>query len=250
MFTVKEREAIRDSLLSRASADGRVSAGAVTGSASVGKEDEWSDIDLAFGVSRGHKVQDIVDGYSAVMREDFQAVDFMDITAGDWHYRVFLLRSTLQVDLAFAPAESFGAGGPTFKLMFGSAGTAKFGPISPETPSRGWAWLYALHVRSAIARGKLLQAENLLSHLREQVLSLACVRLNLRYDHGREFDLLAAQVRPTVLECLPNWLDAAELARAFGASIQMLVNELKNVQLSNADELETTLRDLARFPAP
>ena len=45
----------------------------------------------------------------------------LDVWSGRWDYRVFLLPSTLQVDLAFVPAEDFGARAPTFKLVFGTA---------------------------------------------------------------------------------------------------------------------------------
>jgi hypothetical protein len=48
MFTVEERERVRERLLGLAEADPAVEAAAVTGSSAVGGADEWSDIDLAF----------------------------------------------------------------------------------------------------------------------------------------------------------------------------------------------------------
>jgi len=49
MYTVAERETLRDALVSAARADSRVAGAALTGSAAVGGEDEWSDI-LRHGV--------------------------------------------------------------------------------------------------------------------------------------------------------------------------------------------------------
>jgi len=81
------------------------------------------------------------------------------VTRGETVYRVFLLSSTLQVDVSFwAPAE-FGAIGPGFRLLFGAAAT----PLTAAAPAAaelvGMGWLHALHARSSIARGRAWQAE-------------------------------------------------------------------------------------------
>ena len=53
MFSVRDREQLRDELVAAAKADSRISGAALTGSGAVGAEDEWSDIDLAFGLVEG-----------------------------------------------------------------------------------------------------------------------------------------------------------------------------------------------------
>jgi len=50
-FTEDDRNQIRARLLERANEDRRVTSSALTGSASRGAEDRWSDIDLFFGVA-------------------------------------------------------------------------------------------------------------------------------------------------------------------------------------------------------
>jgi len=50
MFTPEERAHLRSDLLERAACDCRISGAAITGSATTGREDRWSDIDLALGV--------------------------------------------------------------------------------------------------------------------------------------------------------------------------------------------------------
>src|SRR6476469_8652456 len=129
MFTPADRERVRTAVLERARSDQRISGGAMTGSASVGKEDEWSDIDLAFGVSEDVALSSVLDDYSSLMYEGCSAVHHVDVLSGSWIYRVFFLANTLQVDLAFAPAKDFGAKAPTFKLLFGTA--AELPPAAP-----------------------------------------------------------------------------------------------------------------------
>jgi hypothetical protein len=51
MFTEEDRNQIRARLLERASEDSCLTSAALTGSASRGAEDRWSDIDLFFGVA-------------------------------------------------------------------------------------------------------------------------------------------------------------------------------------------------------
>ena len=76
----------------------------------------------------------------------------LDVTSGAWIYRVFLLPSTLQVDLAFVPAAEFRALAPSFRLVSGEAkGSEPMPPPSAEGLI-AMGWLYGLHARSCIAR--------------------------------------------------------------------------------------------------
>src|SRR5207245_11243581 len=93
----------------------------LTGSASVGAEDKWSDIDLAFGIDSVQPLSAALADWTERMYRDHRALHHFDVRTGTWIYRVFLLEHGLQVDLAFVPASEFGARAPTFRLLFGSA---------------------------------------------------------------------------------------------------------------------------------
>src|SRR5262249_48589716 len=146
MFTAADRDRIRSELIESARSDARLTGAAITGSRATGQEDRWSDIDLAFGVDG--EVAAVLAHWTAHMYERHGALDHLDVAAGPWIYRVFLLASTLQVDLAFAPTADFGARTPAFQRVFGEAAALPhIGP--PEVRSLiGFAWLYALHARS------------------------------------------------------------------------------------------------------
>ena len=109
MFSPEERESIRAALVSMAVADKRVTGAALTGSGALGHEDAWSDIDLAFGVADEVDLPGVIADWSDQIYQEHAAVHHTDVTSGATIYRVFLLSSTLQVDIGFSPASQFGA---------------------------------------------------------------------------------------------------------------------------------------------
>jgi hypothetical protein len=245
LFSVTERDRLRALLISAASADERITGVALTGSASIGAEDRWSDIDLAFGFAAGTELGAAIADWTAVMYADHGAVHHLDVTSGGTTYRVFLLASTLQVDLAFAPEAEFGANAPTFRLLSGRAvPRAQAGP-SDTVELIGLAWLYGLHARSSIARGRVWQAEYMVSGVRDHVLALACLRHGLPAAQGRGMDRLPAEVTGPLTGALVRSLEVAELGRAFRVATQVLLTEIGAVDAVLAERLSRTLRELA-----
>src|SRR2546423_766517 len=53
MFTVEERERIRERLVGMGRADPRIEAAAAVGASALDGGDRWSDLDLAFGLAEG-----------------------------------------------------------------------------------------------------------------------------------------------------------------------------------------------------
>lgn len=244
MFTSDERAALRDTLVAAARADRRIDGAALTGSAAAGAEDRWSDIDLAFGLAEGADQAAVLAGWTASMYAAHGAVAHFDVPRGGTIYRVFLLASTLQVDIAFAPAAEFGAIAPTFRLLFG---TARDQPAAapPEAAGLvGMGWLYALHARSSIERGRGWQALSMIDGLREQVIALACLRHDLPAWQGRGVDRLPAAVTEPLLGSLAGSLDEATLRRAFAVATEALLTEAGHVDPELAARLAAPLRAL------
>src|SRR6188472_2964970 len=107
MYTPDERAQLRSEILEYAASDRRIGGVAVTGSSAAGREDRWSDIDLAFGVAGAGTMAEVLADWTRRMYERHGAADHTDVHAGPWVYRVFLLSNTLQVDLAFVPQAEF-----------------------------------------------------------------------------------------------------------------------------------------------
>lgn len=240
-FAPEERARLRSDLLERAAIDLRLSGAAITGSAAAGTEDQWSDIDLAFGISKSDELPNVVADWTAYMYERHLSLHHLDVRSGTWLYRVFLLPNTLQVDLAFVAATDFRPLAPSFRLMFGEANESGYVPPAQAGDIIGLAWLFALHARSCIARGRLWQAEYMISGIRDNALALSCARHGLPSVHGRGMDLLPIAAASKFEGALVRNLDPAELSRAFRVSVQALLDEIRKADEGLADKLQTTL---------
>jgi predicted nucleotidyltransferase len=229
-----------------ARADKRITGAALTGSAARDAEDRWSDIDLAFGIGDAAQLQAALSDWTDRMYRDHQALHHVDVVVGATVYRVFLLANTLQVDLAFSPAEEFGARAPTFRLLFGAS--VDMPQIQPPKAAYliGLAWLHALHARSCIERGRTWQAEYMISAVRDHALALASLRYGLPAVEGRGMDRLPREVSAAFEGALVRTLEADELRRSLAMAIEGLLRETRHADLDLAARLEAPLKELAR----
>lgn len=241
IFTPEERTRLRDSLLEHAGNDGRISGAAITGSGASSGEDKWSDIDLAFGIRAGADRQAVLADWTTRMYQQHGALHHLDMIFGPWTYRVFLLSNTLQVDIAFVTETEFRPLAPTFRLVFGKAMEPQHGSPPPAEAVIGMAWLHALHARTCIARGQLWQAEYMVSGVRDNALTLACIRHGLPAVYGKGFDQLPQEVIAQFQDSLVRHLDTAELSRVFQSVVRSLVSEIREANAELASRLQDAL---------
>src|SRR2546422_9847746 len=90
MFTVEERERIRDRIVQMSREDKRLIAGALIGSTVAGG-DRWSDLDLTFGLADHAALDDVLADWKTLLASEFGAVHLMDLPFLSTVYRVFLL---------------------------------------------------------------------------------------------------------------------------------------------------------------
>jgi hypothetical protein len=244
VYTVEERERLREKLVAAARADPRISGAAITGSAALGQGDRWSDIDLAFGISDPAGLHDALTDWTSSMYRDHGALHHVDMNLGAAIYRVFLLASTLQVDLAFFPENEFGATKPTFRLMFGTSVERPYTSPTSAAHLIGWAWIYALHAQRCIERGKLWQAEHMVSGVRNHTLALASLRFGLPADLGRGMDQLPREITEPLEAALVRAIETNELRRAFRAATVGLLSEIEAADQELAGQLSAPLMEL------
>lgn len=230
--------------MSAAEADPRITGVALVGSAARDREDRWSDIDLALCLDEDADRDEVVRDWTDRLYRDHQVVHHLDVRSGAALFRVFLLPDTLQVDLSFWPPAAFGATGPAFRLLSGTAADVPRSRPPDALDLVGMGWLHALHARSSIARGRVWQAEHMVSGLRDQVLALACLRHGLPAVQGRGLDDLPAEVTAPLDATLVRATDPAELVRAFGATVEAFLAEVGLVDADLASRIAGAVREL------
>ena len=256
MFTVEQRDSLRERVLELARTDGRVTAGALVGSLAAGGGDPYSDLDLTFGVAGGAAVAEVLDDWTRTLAAEREALTLVDLERGPTTYRVFLLPDALQFDLSMTPQAEFRAAGPRFKLLFGStapqtapqvATTANLFINTPAVASDvfGWGVIYALHSRACIERRRLFQAEHYIAAVRDHALSLACLREGRTPVQARGYDDLSTRTLDGFARTHIAGTDPKLLREALAASVRALMAEGTEAGLPNADTVASRLAELS-----
>jgi hypothetical protein len=257
MFTIEQRDALRERVGRLAEEDERVVAGALVGSLAVDTGDRYSDVDLTFGIAGHANVADVLDDWTRTLSEQLEAVPLVDLQRGPTTYRVLLLTDLLQLDLSMTPAAQFRPAGPRFQLLFGEIAPGESEPDTPPvagdlfigTPAVtrdifGWGVIYALHSRVCIERGRVWQAEHSIGAVRDHALSLACLREGKPAAQARGYDDLSPETLARFEDAHVGALEPGALRRALTASVLALLREGVQARLPNADVVAERLAEL------
>jgi hypothetical protein len=255
MFTVEQRDALRDRVLQFAREDERVVAGAVVGSLALGGGDRYSDLDLTFGVADHTPVADVLNDWTRALSDESGAVHLVDLERSPTIYRVFLFPDALQFDLSMTPAAQFRPAGPRFRLLFGEIAASEAEAPTPvgglfiPTPIVagdlfGWGIIYGLHARACIERGRVWQAEHYAAAVRDHALSLACLREGLLTAQARGYDDLPAETLARFADTHIGATEPGALRAALAAAVLALMYEGAEARLPYANIVAERLTDL------
>jgi hypothetical protein len=256
MFTVEQRDDLRERVLRMAGEDGRVVAAAVVGSLAVDGGDRYSDVDLTFGIVDHVPLEDVLDGWTRTLSDELAGVHLVDLQRGPTTYRVFLFPDALQLDLSVTPAAHFRPAGPRFRLVFGntaagepevrgSTGAGIFIPTPPIARDLfGWGVIYALHARACIERGRVWQAEHYVGAVRDHALSLACLREGTTGVQARGYDDLRSETLAGFRQTHVGAVEPRQLRAALAASVVALLGEGANARLPHADTVAQSLAEI------
>ncbi len=243
MFSIEYRNHVHDYVLRLASSDVRVVAGAIVGSLALNEGDRWSDLDLTFAIADNHSIFNILEDWTLNLVNELGAVHLFDLPSGASIYRVFLLPDFLQFDLSFTPMSQFGAIGPKFKLLFGSAVEKPYYQSQPVQEMFGYAVHHLLRARFCIERGRYWQAEYWISGARDYALSIICCRRGLPVYHGRGYDDLPTEVSDVFKESLVKSLTREDLLCALGCVVDGLLRDISDIE-GLANKVKPSLLEL------
>jgi hypothetical protein len=246
VFTVGQRDALRERLLRLAEDDERVVAAAAVGSLAVDTGDRFSDLDLTFGIADHAAVAEVLDDWTRLLADELDAVHLTDLERRPTIYRVFLLPDALQFDLSMTPAAEFRPAGPRFRLLFGetAAGEHRGSPPPVAADLFGWGVIYALHARACIERRRVWQAEHYVGAVRDHALSLACLREGAPAVQARGYDDLSAATLAAFEHTHVGALESEALRAALAACVQALLREGAEARLAHADVVAQRLAEL------
>jgi hypothetical protein len=257
VFTVEQRDALRDRMLRFAAEDDRVVAGAAVGSLALGGGDRFSDLDLTFGVADRVPVAEVLDDWTRTLINQLDAVHLVDLERGSTTYRVFLLPDALQFDLSMTPAAQFRPAGQRFRLLFGETAAteseegAQPAPggifiLTPAVPEDlfGWGVIYALHARACIERGRVWQAEHYVGAVRDHALSLACLQQGLPAVEARGYDDLSDETLAYYGDAHVGAVEPGALRAGLAASVRGLLREGATARVPHADTVAQSLAEL------
>ena len=247
MFTVEQRDALRDRLLTLADEDRRIVAGAAVGSLAFGGGDRFSDLDLTFAVADDVSVADVLDDWTRTLSNDVAALQLVDLVRGPTVYRVFLLPDGLQFDLSLTPAQRFTPAGPRFRLLFGETAKSN-GSELPKPPAAGdlfgWGVIYGLHSRACIERGRVWQAEHYIGAVRDHALSLACLHRELPAVQARGYDDLPADTLADFAGTHIDSLEPERLRTALSTAMKALMHEARENGIPSVNAVAQRLSEL------
>jgi hypothetical protein len=253
MFTVEQRDDLRERVLGLGVQDDRVVAGAIVGSLAVDGGDRVSDLDLTFGIADGVRLADVLDDWTRTLVDDFDAVTLAGLERGPTTYRVFLLPDALQLDLSMTPAARFRPAGPRFRLVFGRTAPGQSETVTGDlfipTPAVagdifGWGVIYALHARACIERGRGWQAEHYVGAVRDHALSLACLREGLPAVQARNYDDLSGETLARFEDAHVGAVEPGPLRAALAACVRALLEEGAQAHVPNAQVVAERLDEL------
>jgi hypothetical protein len=257
VFTVEQRDTLREHVLQLAEEDERVVAAAAVGSLAVDSGDRFSDLDLTFGIADQVPAAEVLDDWTRTLIGERDAVHLADLERRPTIYRVFLLPDALQFDLSMTPAAQFRPAGPRFRLLFGETAADESeipkpvvaGHLSIPTPSIphdvfGWGVIYALHARACIERGRVWQAEHYVGAVRDHALSLTCLREGVPAVQARGYDDLSAETLARFEDAHVGAVEPGALREALAASVLALMREGAEARLPHADAVAQRVAEL------
>ena len=246
LFTVEERDRLRTRLLERAEADDAVVGAAFTGSEAVAVGDRWSDTDLVLAV-RGD-LGSTVARWTGWFYDEWDARHHWDLAVAPGVIRVYLLRGWLELDLTFTPETDFGPRGPQWRTIFGRPRSLEPFPDPDRNTLIGLVWHHAFHAWICLRRDRWWQAEHWISAIRDQVITLACLRLGHPAAYAKGAHLLPEEITDSLTATLVRSLTKSELERALTAAVNLATAELERSDAGAAARLNPMLFSLTADP--
>ena len=240
-FTSAKRQHTLDTLLNALQTDDRIVGVVVVGSAAIGFDDEYSDIDLSVVIAPAVDVRVVFDEWHTRIYQMLPMVAHFETQYGpDNFLHGFLLENFLELDIGFLPLGTLYAKRERWQMAFDRTG----GDI-PRIMQTTWVerdipdpstiyqrnlasiWHYITHVSICLQREHCWRALHYLEHLRNRTVALAALRYDVNASHFREADQLPADFLAALQTTLVTQPDAVVIARGLRAAVTLYFEQAR-----------------------
>lgn len=172
MFTEKYRESVRNEIINQVRTDPQIFSAASIGSYARNEVDQYSDIDLTFGMAESLEVNSKLNEYKGYIKKAFRGEFLFQLKQDFTLYGVFILPGCLQVDLSFTPQNEFGPKAYPFNIIFGThTGEKSKSPHDPILEKFGLIVHHILRTKVCMERGQLEKSRHWLKEANKHMSS-------------------------------------------------------------------------------
>ena len=237
-YTPEERQQILDALLDALKGDGCITGVLVVGSAAVGFQDDYSDIDLSVVMATEADVEPVFRDWDGKIQALFPVVTRFETHYGPNSFLYgFLLDSLLELDIGFLCLNNLVARRPYWQIVFDRSGQIQTimeaSLVSKPTTLKSARcqqslesiWHYIMHCAICLRREQNWRAVYYLDMVRQQTIELAGLRLGLETKNYRQVDQFPADLLLSWQQSLPSDLSPGKIMRALQTAVQCFFDE-------------------------
>ncbi len=241
VFSVQERQAAFEYILSAAGQCDKIVSLVQVGSGAKGYHDDRSDLDFVIALDSDDSMAEVMAYMHRRISEEYELPYFRQEESR--HLQCYLLSNLLEIDLGYGAYEHAAAWKPAFKVLFDHSGTVEEKMTrSLQGMTEGMyagkqkkdidtacqsVWTRLMHAAVAIRRGEFFRAAGEMEYVRKLYIDLLGDRYRLESGLNREIDRLPENEKAAIRSTYITGGDPAELWERLMNLTELVYRELE-----------------------
>ena len=251
VFSVQDRQAVFEYILSIAAECGRIVSLVQIGSGANGYHDEHSDLDFVIALDSGESMAEVMDYMHRKISAKYELAFFTQNESR--HLQNYFLSNLLEIDIGYGGYEHAAALKPAFKVLFDHSGTVEEKMVQSREwmddriygdkqkkdmeQARNVVWFFLMHAAVAIHRGNCFRAIGEMEAARALYIDLLGDRFRLEGSRNREIDNLPESERAAVRSTYAAGESPSELWKALLNLTALVYKEMEGINVPVTQEM-------------
>lgn len=251
VFSVQDRQAVFEYILSIAAECGRIVSLVQIGSGANGFHDEHSDLDFVIALDSGESMPEVMDYMHRKISAKYELAFFTQNESR--HLQNYFLSNLLEIDIGYGGYEHAAALKPAFKVLFDHSGTVEEKMIQSREwmddsiygdkqkkdieQARNVVWFFLMHAAVAIHRGNCFRAIGEMEAARALYIDLLGDRYRLESSRYREIDHLPEMERTAIRSTFAAGESQSELWTVLFNLTASVYKELEGINVPVTQEM-------------